>query len=709
MPKTIPQLKSQIKRFVGGILAAVIFISVWSMYVQYRDTIAFAERQAEDYVRALAEHSESAFSEADRIMRDSLHDLKLEGGVDRIDRRALFQLLQREAEGAPQVGTIFIADKEGNMLANASSFPQKPINVADRDYFQHYLTTLGADLTISKPLLSRLVARWRFNLIRPLPSVDNSFNGLIAVGFEADYFNKFMGPASLGSRNKVLLIRNDGAPLVHEPYETNAYKADFSKTTLFTSKLPASPAGTYHGTYSTDDNKSRIISYQRLQRFPVVAVVALYKGDVLGPWAWKAMFQSLMTFGLCFVIVVLTRIMFRHMDSLQSTRSVVNELEEELLHLQKVEALGRMAGGISHDFNNLLTPILIYAEMIKRGLPEDHRQLRRVDGIIDAAQKARDLNKKLMSIGRKQALHIEVLDLNEVIASFRDIMRSTLPESIAIDLNLAPGAARVRADRNQLEQVFLGLSANAQEAIEGSGTISVTTRQVMHDEENVPPGVVPGSYTLVEFKDNGHGMDDETLHHAYEPFFTTKTSGRGAGLGLASAYGIIKQHGGYIKIDSHPGEGTSVIIYLPVTAEETPRVPTTAPASDNRSNEIAPATILLVEDNSMVRDMAVDLLESEGFTVLVADSPLKAMEIERSFNGTIDLLLTDVVMPDMNGVELYKSLLYSRPAMPVLYISGYTSDADISKGILGKDANFIKKPFTVKLFIEKVRQVLGSK
>jgi signal transduction histidine kinase len=714
MPNTIPQLKSRIKRFVGGILLAVVLTSAWSIYIQYCNAVTFAERQATDYARALAEHSENAFAEADRIMQDTIHDLKhdlnLDGGIERIDRRTLFELLRRETEGAPQVGTMFIAAKDGTILANSTAFPQKPINVADRDYFRHYQTTLGADFTIGKTDMSRLVARWRFNLMRPLPSRDNNFNGLIAVAFEADYFNKFMGPGSLGANCKVLLLNDNGTPLVYEPYETNAYTTDFHTTTLFSTKLPASPSGTYHGIYSNADSKQRIISYQHLQRFPIVAVVVLHKGDVLGPWGWKALYQSLITIGLCLVIGVLTMLMFRQMDSLQSTRTVVNELEGELQHLQKVEALGQLAGGISHDFNNLLTPILIYAEMVRRGLPEGHRQLRRIDGIITAAHNARDLNLKLMTFGRKQTLRMEVLDLNEVIESFRDVIRGTIPESIDIDVKLAKEGAWIQADRNQLEQVFLNLAANASDAIAGAGTISVAIRHIIIDTANMNQhhGMATGTYTLVEFKDSGRGMDDETLSHIYEPFYTTKAAGHGTGLGLATAYAIIKQHGGYIEIRSHVGEGTAILIYLPVTTEKTVKPANSVPSAKSKPNAAAVITILLVEDDVMVREMAADLLESEGFTVLIADSPAKAQEIEQSFNGTIDLLLTDVVMPRMNGVELYKSLRSKRPAMPVLYISGYTSDADVSNGTLGEAANFVRKPFTVELFLEKVKQVIGS-
>lgn len=1002
LAETIPHLKSRVKRYVGGILVAVVCISSWSLYVQYNDAVTFAEQQAEGYARALAEHSESAFAEADRILLDTIHDLQREGGIARFDRRTLFGLLQRQAQSTPQIGSLFIADKDGTMLANATTFPQQPINVADRDYFRHYLNTPGADLTISRPVMSRLVNRWRFNLMRPLPHVGDDFSGILVAAFEVEYFKNFLGTTSIGPRGRVLLVRDDGAPLVLEPYIDKAYETDLRTTLLFRKKLPASPSGTFQITLSTVDKEPRIISYRRLKRFPVVAVIALHRGDVLGPWGNNAIFQSLMTIGLCLVVVVLTKIMFRHMDSLHSSRSVVDEqekelrikaaqidaasdailqiddqgflihfnqalcsmtgyskgeltgirlhdieppefaakilpdikllqqrgyaaiesaflakggtvvpteiharsmesdghplilcivrdisqrksgenrdatrlkilegmatgsslpdllelivrfveqenrgalcsvlladesgthlmhgaapslpefynkavnglkigqgigscgtaaftkkrvvveeidghpywngfkaageaglhacwsepvlssygellgtfamyyrepripradeiqfiesaaflasiaigrvreeelrkkLEAQLLHVQKIEAVGQLAGGIAHDFNNLLTPILVYAEMIKRGLPEDHPQIQRVGGVISAAHKARDLTEKLLLFGRKQVLCMEVLDLNETIESFRDIMRRTIRENISIDVKLAPEGARILADRSQLEQVLLNLTINAQDAIDGVGTISVATGRVLLDDEYVRHhhGMVPGSYILLTFKDSGCGMSDETLRHIYEPFYTTKAVGHGTGLGLATVYGIVKQHEGYIEARSQVGTGTSFLIYIPVTSDELALNNAKASTPDNSSQNSAVATILLVEDNTMVREMAIDLLESEKYTVLVADSPLKAQEIERNFAGVIDLLLTDVVMPEMNGMELYESLQDSRPTMKVLYISGYTSDVVIHGGTLEEEVNFLSKPFTVEQFIERVRQLVGQK
>jgi CheY-like chemotaxis protein len=379
------------------------------------------------------------------------------------------------------------------------------------------------------------------------------------------------------------------------------------------------------------------------------------------------------------------------------------------LHIQKIEAIGQLAGGIAHDFNNLLTPIIVYADMVKRALPDDHPQARRVEGVLAAAHKAKDLTQKLLSFGRKQMLSMEVLDLNEVIDSFRDILLRTIRENIVIDVSLAPGGALLQADRGQLEQVLLNLTVNARDAIEGTGTISIATGHVLLDDEFVRQhhGMLPGPYILLAFKDSGRGMDDETLGHIFEPFFTTKAVGHGTGLGLATVYGIIKQHEGYIEARSRVAGGTCFSIYLPATTEERVAARGAPSAVHERSEHAGNSTILLVEDNRMVREMLVDLLESNGFKVLVADSPSKARELERTYSGTIDLMVTDVIMPEMNGMELYERLQDKRPGMPVLYISGYTSDVVIHDGTLVEEVSFLKKPFTAEQFMERVRRGLG--
>jgi signal transduction histidine kinase/CheY-like chemotaxis protein len=384
-------------------------------------------------------------------------------------------------------------------------------------------------------------------------------------------------------------------------------------------------------------------------------------------------------------------------------------LEEQLLHVQKIEAVGQLAGGIAHDFNNLLTPIVGYAEVIKLSLPEGDPLIKRAEGIVAASLKARDLTQKLLSFGRKQMLCMDLLDLNEILQSFQDILRRTIRENIRIEERLTSDATLVMGDRGQLEQVILNLAVNAQDAINGNGTITIETGRVTLDDEyaRIHPGIRVGPYVLLAFADDGCGMTEEVLQHIFEPFYTTKALGHGTGLGLAMVYGIVKQHEGLVEVTSRPGKGTTFKIYLPAqvgesqrVADSTPQV-TAAPASEQLQ------TVLVVEDNAMVRDMAVELLTAAGYQVLSAENPLLALAIAEHHAGAIDALVSDVIMPEMNGLELYERLQDTFPGLPVLFMSGYTSDVAIHGGTLEEGVNVLLKPFTTEQFLRRVREILA--
>lgn len=999
---SIDLIKSRIRLIVGIIILAVICISALGIVSERRDVIAAAERLAAGYSRALSEHSESAFSEADAMLRELLRELQRKGGLERINQEELYQQMRSQMRDSPQVGTLFIADRQGMMRINSDGFPSRQINVADRDYFRRYLTTPGLDLSFGDPLMSRLVQRRRFNLMRPLNQPGAPFEGLIALGFETRYFQRFFNPASLGLRGLVMLVRNDAVPLVYEPYPKDASLLDFRNSVLFREKLPRSASGVYHARNALTNNEPLIVAYQRLSRYPIVAVVGFNEDDVLAPWTGRALRQSSLTLGLCLVIVILTRLLFSHLNRLKAAQCLVNGqqaqlsikaaqidaandtilqidaegrllhfnqalcrltgyseeeltgirlhdieppefgsriepdmeklkelgpatfesaylakngvvipievhsrimesegsplilniardithrrrvelrertrlrileriatdasleellvcivrfveeecpgalcsvlladesgtrlrhgaapslpdeynaavdglligkgkgscgtaaflrqrvvvgdlephpywanfqpardaglkacwseplfssngtllgtiaiyhrvpclpgeeeilllesaahlasiaidrvrgdesrrlLQEQLRHSQKIEAVGQLAAGVAHDFNNLLTPIIVYTEMLRRGFPEGHPKIRMVDAMSLAAHKASELTQKLLSFGRKQVLNMELLDLNEVIASFGDIMRTTVRESISIDLRLSPGVAQLHADRGQLEQILLNLLLNAQDAIAGTGAICVETGHLVLDDEYARqhPGAKTGPYVLLAFSDDGCGMAEETLGRIYEPFFTTKEVGRGTGLGLSTVYGIVRHHEGCIDVQSRPGEGTRFGIYLPAGSSAILPAPACcAPAAAQHAGGRG-RTILLVEDNTMIREMAGELLTSYGYRVFAAETPCRALDMAKlPGERPLDLLVTDVIMPEMNGPDLYARLLESHPGVPVLYISGYTSNLVPNKGTGRQEVEFLAKPFTLEQFLATIGRILGA-
>lgn len=384
------------------------------------------------------------------------------------------------------------------------------------------------------------------------------------------------------------------------------------------------------------------------------------------------------------------------------------ELEHLLSQAQKMEAIGHLSGGIAHDFNNLLTPILIYSDMLKRSLPDNEKMRSQLDGIIKASGKARDLTQQLLSFGRKQVMQMQVVDLNDVITSFHSMIRRTLRENIILNLQLSSQPAVVRADSSKLEQVLLNLVLNAQDAITDNGAISLETGQVLIDDEfaHRHPGMNSGRFVLMSCTDNGCGMSSETMERIFEPFFSTKEVGHGTGLGLANVYGIVKQHNGYVLAVSDVGIGTTFKIYLPAGTEKAQLLRTVKEQPD--LDHGGRAAILLVEDNEMVRAMSSELLEGFGYTVHSAETPERALELLKMLNGKIDLVITDVVMPGMNGRQLFEKITSEYPEIDkVLYMSGYTNNIIVTDGELDEGLHFLQKPFTVDALMAKVKELLG--
>jgi two-component system cell cycle sensor histidine kinase/response regulator CckA len=354
-------------------------------------------------------------------------------------------------------------------------------------------------------------------------------------------------------------------------------------------------------------------------------------------------------------------------------------LEEQLRQSQKMEAVGRLAGGIAHDFNNLLTAILGYAELLTRDVPPDGRARRRVEEIQRAAERAADLTRQLLAFSRRQVLVPAVLDLGLVVRGLEDMLRRLISEEVALRIVVDPAASPVRADRARLEQVIVNLAVNGRDAMPKGGVLTMEVRDADVGPESTAtgdPAVAPGPYVLLAVSDTGQGMDAVTRERVFEPFFTTKDEGHGTGLGLATVYGTIKQSGGYVQVSSQPGRGTTFKVYLP----RADGVPEPAPAA-SPSAAGGTETLLLVEDEPAVREVAHEILLSRGYHVLVAGSAAEAEVMLSGREDPVDLMVTDVVMPGQSGRELYERLAQRWPGLPVIYVSGYTEDVILRRGV----------------------------
>jgi two-component system cell cycle sensor histidine kinase/response regulator CckA len=382
-------------------------------------------------------------------------------------------------------------------------------------------------------------------------------------------------------------------------------------------------------------------------------------------------------------------------------------LEVQLRQAQKMEAVGRLAGGVAHDFNNLLVGILGYSELLKRKLSEQGSLLRMANEINFAAMRARDLTSRLLALSHRQILQPAVLDLNALVRQCARLLRPILGQEVRVVQRLDPKIGSVKADPAQLEQVILNLALNARDALPGGGTLSLETCNIQVDAAAARqhPGLIPGSYVRLIVADTGHGIAPEVMPRIFEPFFTTKELGKGSGLGLSTVYGVVKQSGGCVTVCSEPGQGAEFGIYLPRASELPERRASAAVAVTSR---VGTETILLVENEAVVRDLVCEILRESGYLILSAPSGADAMKITAEYTKPIDLLITDVVMPEMSGPELANTLRRARREMRVLYMSGYTDDALLVRQGLPENCAFIRKPYAPLQFLQKVRETLDA-
>src|SRR5438309_890380 len=384
------------------------------------------------------------------------------------------------------------------------------------------------------------------------------------------------------------------------------------------------------------------------------------------------------------------------------------QLEQQLRQAQKMEAVGRLAGGIAHDFNNILTAITGYADLLLEDLGATDPRRQDADEIHKAADRAAGLTRQLLAFSRQQVLQPTVLEVNTLVSDLEKMLRRLLGEDVALSTRLAPTTGRVKADPGQLEQVIMNLAVNARDAMPNGGKLTLETANVDLDgayaADHYPARA--GPFVMLAVSDTGIGMSQETQVHMFEPFFTTKEKGKGTGLGLATVYGIIKQSGGFIWVYSEVGHGTTFKLYLPRVEELAERAAAPAPARTRPAR--GTETVLVVEDEAPVRNVARQVLERHGYTVLEAPSAEAALDIATRYSGTIHLLLTDVVMPGLNGRELASRLVDLRPDARVIFMSGYTDDAVTRHGVLEPGSAYVQKPFTPDAIARRVREVLDQ-
>lgn len=409
-----------------------------------------------------------------------------------------------------------------------------------------------------------------------------------------------------------------------------------------------------------------------------------------------------------------TQAVFQRDDSAQVQQVIsaaqdvteMKQLEDKLQHLQKMETMGQLAGGVAHDFANMLTPIIGYSELMLLQMKDTDPEYRSVKAINEAGVKAKYLTQQLLTFGRKQVLEFKEMNLNDMIRAFEKILRRTIRENVEIKYQLGADLAAVVADIFQMEQIIMNLSINAQDAMMNGGMLVIETSNILIDDHYVStnPGAVPGPHVCLSISDTGTGIDSATQAHIFEPFFTTKEVGKGTGLGLATVYGIVKQHNGHITVYSEVGKGTTFRIYFPQAGASQDR--SSAEEIERKKESSRHANILVVEDDEMVRQMVCRILDQNGFTTIAFDNPQRCLEAFDSMDGNMDLLLTDIIMPGLNGKELFQALQKKQPTLKVAYMSGYSNSVISHHGILDSGLTLIPKPFAVKTLLSKIEEAM---
>ena len=727
--------RSTIALLAVSILLPLVLFAL-AAFQNKQDVERAAVRHVERNVRILHEQALKVF-DTQELMIDQLNGRVRK--LDWTDRAAVEDLHSQLAHLQallPQVATISITDADGHLRATSRVGPVDPgLDLSDRDYFQALEAHDTPRPLISRGVIGRLSHEPVFNIAARLQGpVEGRFIGVIVVSIDEAYFTSFYRQNEHDAGRMFVLAHEDGSVLASEPHMSSV---KLPTTTLLHLALEGPKAGPFVRP-AVIDGARRIVAYERAAPYPVIVGYGVPWKAALEPW-WRNMWAYGLVAALSSLALLgvsgfaIRRIALegaatvrwrRAASRLETEMGERAKIEEQLRQSQKMEAVGRLTGGIAHDFNNLLTVVIGSLDLLSRRMIEaEPRQKTLIANAVDGAQRAAALTSRLLAFSRQHPLDPEVLDANATIGGMSSLLQRTLGENVAVDLKLCDGLWTTFVDPNQLENAILNLSVNAVDAMPKGGTLTIETANAVLDPAYCAnhAELAPGEYVMVAVADTGTGMSAEVVAHAFEPFFTTKPVGKGTGLGLSQVYGFARQSRGHAAIDTVPGQGTAIKIYMPrrAAAAAVETAPVMAPA------EIVPAArnakILIVEDDDLVRAFSTAALRDAGYTVVEAATGPDGLNGLR-LNPDVALLFTDIVLKGpINGRELADQVAVLRSDLPVLFTTGYTKerllqevrDADrAGAGGAGDarfaDVTFIAKPFTAAALTAKIAGLLAT-
>jgi signal transduction histidine kinase len=676
----------------------------------YRNLAALTDERLARSLDVEQEEAQRTFQLVDLAL-NSVKDLVADMSADDIrrDEKHLHLLLQKLDAQIPLIQSIWIYDKDGRSLVSSWIEPAPDESFADRDFFRAHLG--GNDGTYyGRVYASRFGAQPFFTVSQRLVH-DGAFLGVLEISVLPSNFFHFFATLAYAEGQQFSLIRDDGLFLARYPMAPSGAPTRLDENSGFRRTIARTPAGGLFTTLSPIDHIERRFAARRLDGTPLYVTTGFSTAVMRSEWLWGIAAHliygvpvTLFLFFSLFAVLLRTQRLYAEINRRAAA-------EEALRQSQKLDAIGHLTGGVAHDFNNLLTIIIGNLEAAQRQLESwtDGAQIklsRRLENAMHGAQRAATLTKRLLAFSRQQPLSPALLDVNRVLNGLSDFLRRALGEDVSLEIVGGGGVWPVEADAAELDAAILNLAVNARDAMPEGGKLTIEASNSYLDDSycRQNANVQPGQYVQIAVTDTGSGMPKDVIERAFEPFFTTKESGQGTGLGLSQVYGFVKQSGGHVKIYSEAGEGTTIKIYLPrffgraSAAEEKAAAP-----RRGRSGE----SVLVVEDDSDVRDYVVETLASLGYKVFEAGEAESALRLLDE-NPSVHLLLTDVVMPGMNGRKLAEEARLRRPDLKILYMTGYSRNAIMHQGRLDIGVDLLQKPISSEQLASAVRRMLDA-
>jgi two-component system NtrC family sensor kinase len=683
-----------------------ILIFGYAAWINYNAAFHLADERIEHALDIATEQALRVFQSV-TVTFDSVDQIT-RGRVSltiRTNEAELSERLKQFVTALPDIASVWVLDADGTALVSSLFFPLPPAaNAPERDYLKAQLAT-GEAIHIGEVLKIAMTGRLIFPVSKRRSDSSGTFSGFTEISIRPEAFERFYAPLAARTSASFALIREDGTVLARYPVPAETgIKLD--ATTGFGQAVARSPDGGRYTTISAVDQRERRFSVRKLRGFPLYVSSSLETRDIVNAWAWHM--AGFLAFGipatLFFAVLILM--------TMRSTKAVYVQAERReaaesgLRQSQKMEAIGQLTGGVAHDFNNLLTIILGNLQLARRQA-QGARLERLLTSAYLGAERAAELTKRLLAFSRSQPLDPKAIDANRLVATMSDMLSRTLGETVAVETVQGGGLWQTEADAVQLEAAILNLAINARDAMPNGGKLTIETGNAFLDEHycETVEGITPGQYVMISVTDTGAGMAKAVLEKAFDPFFTTKPAGSGTGLGLSQVYGFVRQSGGHVRIYSEVDEGTTVKIYLPRGYAKYEAI--VAAAADQEPTMGNRETILVVEDDADVRSYVAETLTTLNYNVRQAGDGETALTV-LSESAPVDLLLTDVVMPGINGRALAEAATLRRRGLKVLFMTGYSRNAIVHQGRLDPGVSLIQKPFSQNDLARRVRMALAG-